>query len=116
HTAAGTVRARAVVNAAGPWVNTVTAMAGLPQQPIALVQGSHLVLDQPLPLPGVWYLEASDGRAVFAMPWQGGTLLGTTEVEVAGPDPAPRVSAAESDYLLATLRRYLPDFAPAISA
>lgn len=116
HTAAGTVRARAVVNAAGPWVNTVTAMAGLPQQPIALVQGSHLVLDQPLPLPGVWYLEASDGRAVFAMPWQGGTLLGTTEVEVAGPDPAPGVSAAESNYLLATLRRYLPDFAPAISA
>lgn len=116
--AAGTVRARAVINAAGPWVNAVAALAGaeLPQPEISHVKGSHLVLDQPLPVPGVWYMEAADGRAVFAMPWRGQTLLGTTEVEVAGPDIAPEPDTAEVDYLLATLRRYLPEFQPGISA
>jgi glycerol-3-phosphate dehydrogenase len=58
-------------------------------------------------LPGIFYLEApSDGRAVFVMPWRGATLVGTTEVEVDTPDAIP--SQREIDYLLDTVRHYLP--------
>lgn len=118
HSPIGTVRARAVVNAAGPWVHHVATLAGksIPQRPSSFVQGSHLVLDEALPLPGVWYLEAMDGRAIFALPWQGGTLLGTTEVEVPEPAPGanPQPSQEEETYLLTTLRRYLPTFRPTV--
>lgn len=112
----GCFQATSVVNAAGPWVDTVAALAqpAPPRPSIALVQGSHLVLAEPLPVPGVWYLEAEDSRAVFAMPWRQGCLLGTTEVEVAATDQTPQPSQAEHDYLLATLQRYFPRWRPTV--
>ncbi|MFC6980630.1 FAD-dependent oxidoreductase [Microbulbifer taiwanensis] len=75
-----TLRCRALVNCSGPWVadtNTrCTPPAPLP--PIDLVAGTHIQL--PLSLgEKIFYVEAEDGRAVFVMPWQGKTLVGTTE-------------------------------------
>jgi len=119
HTPAGRFQARAVVNAAGPWVNRVSALAGdrVPRRASSHVQGSHLILAEPLPLPGAWYLEAADRRAVFALPWQNGTLLGTTEVDVDEPrfGVHPEVTAAEETYLLATLARYWPALQPRVA-
>ena len=101
-------RARALVNAAGPWVNEVIARcdsAG-PARALSWVKGTHIVLP-PTAKPGIFYLEAPrDGRAIFVMPWQGRTLVGTTEVEIDAPHAAP--TPAEIDYLLATLRAYFP--------
>lgn len=105
--------ARSVVNAAGPWVNDVLARCAQPPQALSWVKGSHILLPAAA-LPGIFYLEAPrDGRAVFVMPWQGHTLVGTTEVEVDRPDTAAP-DAAEIDYLLATLRHYFPDFSTAV--
>lgn len=91
-----------VVNAAGPWVNRVLSRItpAVAPCPVDLVAGTHIVLPRPLER-GVYYVEAADGRAVFAMPWQGKTLVGTTETPFAG-DPADVVPlSAEIDYLLA---------------
>lgn len=53
--------------------------AGAATPRIELVQGAHLVLDQPR-IEHCYYLEVpEDGRALFLLPWQGRTLLGTTE-------------------------------------
>jgi len=79
---------RVLVNAAGPWVNGVLARIDPrpPQQPVDLVQGSHIEVTGQLK-EGIYYVEVPrDGRAVFAMPWKNHTLVGTTETKFRG-DP-----------------------------
>lgn len=101
---------RALVNAAGPWVNHVLAQITppVPRPEIELVQGSHVVIDGGLQR-GIYYVEAEDRRAVFVMPWRGGlTMIGTTETPFSG-DPAQAAPRREEiDYLLRTYRRYFP--------
>jgi glycerol-3-phosphate dehydrogenase len=102
--------ASVLVNAAGPWINTVAGRIHPPPPTtaVALVQGSHLVLEGRIEKGG-YYLEApADRRAVFLLPWKGRTLLGTTETVYSG-DPADVAPlAAEEAYLLETLRHYFP--------
>lgn len=103
---------RALVNAAGPWVNR--AMDRIDPRPILseieLVQGSHILL------PGevgerIYYLEApQDRRAVFVMPWKDNLLVGTTETVFEG-DPADTAPTAEEiAYLLRAFNHYFPRF------
>ncbi|HET8709839.1 MAG TPA: FAD-dependent oxidoreductase [Spongiibacteraceae bacterium] len=101
--------ARAVINATGPWVNALLERCSPAPTARALsyVKGTHIVLP-PHNLPGIFYIEAPrDGRAVFVMPWQGKTLVGTTEMEINTPTAAP--SPTEIDYLIETVRAYFPD-------
>lgn len=100
------VRARALVNAAGPWVNQLAELIpGVPKAPLEWVQGTHIVL--PVQIPGCFYLEApSDRRAVFALPWQGQTMVGTTETHLDQPEASPLPE--EVDYLLEVFNHYFP--------
>jgi len=100
----------ALLNAAGPWVNTVLARVTprVPPSAIELVQGTHIVLDGPLQR-GVYYTEAEDRRAVFVMPWRSMTLVGTTETRFRGDPAQVRPQTAEVEYLLRTFRRYFPE-------
>lgn len=103
-------RATCVVNAAGPWVNQVSALLQPPPPSLAVewVAGTHLELNLP-PGSGVFYLESpADRRAVFVMPWQGRTLIGTTERSYQGDPAAVVPSEAEIDYLLGTYNHYFP--------
>lgn len=101
---------RALVNAAGPWVNTVLTSieyAHTPE-PIDLVQGTHIVLAGETSR-GAYYLEAPrDRRALFVLPWQGATLVGTTETPYHGDPADVRPLPEEIDYLLGTFRHYFP--------
>jgi glycerol-3-phosphate dehydrogenase len=103
-------RCTALVNAAGPWINSVLERITprAPRPAIELVQGTHIVLDGTLQR-GVYYTEAGDGRAVFVMPWRGMTLVGTTETRFRGDPAQVRPQAAELEYLLQTFRRYFPE-------
>lgn len=107
-----TCRARALVNCAGPWVQSILARItpGSPSNPIDLVQGTHLVLDAPAS-EGIYYLEVpEDGRGVFRMPWQGKTLVGTTETPFEGTNPSEVTPLpAERDYLKSALAHYFPN-------
>lgn len=101
---------RVLVNAAGPWVNTVLERVRprLTPPPITLVQGAHLVLEDP-PRCGVYYMESPrDRRGVFLMPWHGHALLGTTETAYHGDPGAVQPLDAECDYLLETLHHRFP--------
>jgi glycerol-3-phosphate dehydrogenase len=103
-------RAHTLVNAAGPWANDILARLtpAVTPRPVELVQGTHLLLEGAT-RQGVYYVEAvRDRRAVFVMPWQGHTLVGTTETRYTG-DPA-RVAPLppEIAYLHETFRRYFP--------
>lgn len=105
-----TCRSRVLVNAAGPWATRV-ARAIHPSifvPDVELVQGTHIVLP-PRVTAGIYYVESpSDGRAVFVMPWQGATLIGTTETPYRGDPAEVRPLPEEEAYLLAVAARYFP--------
>lgn len=110
-----TLHCRVLVNAAGPWINTVASRVdpGPPVLAVSLVQGSHLVLDKPLSA-HCFYLESPDDhRGVFAVPWRGKTLLGTTEKAFSGDPDHVEASGEEEAYLLRTLARYFPGYVEA---
>jgi len=108
--------ARVLVNAAGPWASRV--LGCIDPAPVCraveLVQGAHIHVRGRLDA-GIYYLEApQDGRAVFVMPWQEGTLVGTTETRFDGAPGDVRVLPAERDYLLTVLEQYFPGFPSAV--
>ena len=85
------MRARALVNAAGPWVDGVLAATGR-NHPAShharLVKGSHIVFRSSTTGPQCYTLQSADGRVVFTIPYEDGfTLVGTTDVPFDG-DPA----------------------------
>jgi glycerol-3-phosphate dehydrogenase len=99
-----------LVNASGPWVNHV--MAGIspidPGLAVELVQGTHIVLDNPPP-DGVFYVEAPrDRRAIFIIPWYDKMLVGTTETVYTGEPGEEAPLAAEIEYLREVFRHYFP--------
>lgn len=104
------VRARAVVNATGAWADGLRGQVG-GRPRLRVLRGSHLFLPwAKLPLTrAVTFLHPRDGRPVFIFPWEGVTLVGTTDVDHASaPSTDLRISAAEADYLLAAVERLFP--------
>ena len=104
------VRARVVVNAAGPWANRVLerVKGGARSREMELVSGAHVEFEGAIER-GIYYTESpSDRRAVFVMPWKGRTLVGTTETPFDGDPADVAPTDAEIDYLEAILRRYFP--------
>lgn len=102
------IRSRALVNAGGPWVNSVLARIDpMPEKlAIDLVQGTHLVIPGKLQQ-GMYYLEApQDQRAIFAMPWGNRILLGTTESLFSGDPSQVQPLESEIRYLLAVYNHY----------
>jgi len=102
--------ARVVVNAAGPFCDAVRRLADPALPPlVAASRGSHVVLPGSF-LPGTDALlvpDTPDGRVLFAIPWHGHTLVGTTDVPVTHPDPDPRPTDDEIAFILETAGRYL---------
>ncbi|PIE07318.1 MAG: glycerol-3-phosphate dehydrogenase [Rhodobacterales bacterium] len=103
-------RAKALVNATGPWVSRLLHdTLGLPSQDrIRLVRGSHVVVPRLFTHDRAYTLQGSDGRVVFAIPYeQDFTLIGTTDRDH-GDDPAgPECTDEEVAYLCATISGYL---------
>src|SRR5262249_36526250 len=95
-----TVRARALVNASGPWVARINdTILRLPSRTkIRLAKGSHIVVPRLHAHERAYLLPAYDGRFVFAIPYQDRyTLIGTTDTDYKG-DPG-QVSASAEDIL-----------------
>jgi glycerol-3-phosphate dehydrogenase len=105
----GHVRARCVVNATGFWADGLRSGLGAPM--LRPLRGSHLVFPLwKLPVAqSVSLLHPRDGRPVFATPWEGVALVGTTDLDHHGdPDVEPRMAAAETAYLIEALRHAFP--------
>lgn len=110
-------RARVLVNAAGPWVNDILQNVQPPPSrlQVDLVQGTHILLAGDV-TSGIYYMEAPrDRRAVFAMPWRGQLMVGTTETPFHDNPATVHPLASEIDYLLETLGHYFPAYADAES-
>jgi glycerol-3-phosphate dehydrogenase len=103
------VTARALVNAAGPWVaDVVSSVAGLnPPAQIRNVKGSHIVVDRLFEHDRAYIFQTADGRVCFAIPYERDfTLIGTTDEDVTGDPADPKISETETDYLLGAVSDY----------
>jgi glycerol-3-phosphate dehydrogenase len=104
------VRARVVINAAGAWADQVRSQMECAPR-LRPLRGSHLVLPfNRLPLTrSITFLHPADGRAVFAIPWEGAVIFGTTDVDQESPIVTdPPISDAEAEYLLTGLQKVFP--------
>jgi len=112
------VHARSVVNAAGVWVDALREMDGSAHQAqgggvvkpmVAPSQGVHLVVDRSF-LPSSTALmvpKTADGRVLFAVPWLGRVILGTTDTPRHDLAREPRAFAEEVAFILRESARYL---------
>ncbi len=109
-----TLRARCVVNAAGVWVDEFRqkdgdAVGRKTQAMVAPSQGVHVVVDREfLPTDHALLVpKTTDGRVLFAVPWLGKTILGTTDTPRLDLDREPRPFKEEIEFILRESARYL---------
>jgi glycerol-3-phosphate dehydrogenase len=103
------VQARLVINAAGPWVDTVLKDVFGQNDPsnVRLVQGSHIVVKRLFDHDRCYIFQNADKRIVFAIPYENDyTLIGTTDQDYATDPGSAAISDSEVDYLLAAANHY----------
>lgn len=106
------VRARVVINVAGPWIDRVFRRNAPDQQRLnGGTKGSHLILD---PFPGapgdvVYYESKTDGRLVLVIPWMGRFMIGTTDLRFDDDPNEARCDAEEMAYLLGEVNALVPE-------
>ena len=104
------VRARMVVNAAGPWVDEVLgrAIPGEAHENLRLVKGSHLIFPRLFGGEHCYIFQNKDDRIVFAIPYERNfTLVGTTDVGFEGDPSGIDISAGEARYICDAVNEYL---------
>jgi len=105
------IRAKKVVNAAGPWVDSIRQMdqskAG---KTLQLSKGVHLVIDQSrFPLKQSVYFDTPDGRMMFAIPREGKTYVGTTDTVYDEDIVHPHITAKDHYYIINAIHYMFPD-------
>lgn len=105
------IRAKRVVNAAGPWVDQVLGLAGEHSRRIGPTKGSHCVVDD---FPGapsscVFFESPDDTRPMFILPWLGRFMIGTTDLPYDGSIDDVRIDDEETDYLLSAVNTLIPE-------
>jgi glycerol-3-phosphate dehydrogenase len=103
------VRARAVVNATGPWaasfLNDATPRRS--GHELRLVKGSHIIVPRLFDHEFAYIFQAPDRRIIFAIPYERDfTLVGTTDIDHRGPQDAARIDPDEIAYLCRLANRY----------
>lgn len=105
------IRARVIINAAGPWVDRVLATVNR-ELPTFMggTKGSHIVVQSFAGAPtSAYYVEAAkDGRPFFIIPWNSQLLIGTTDIRYDGDPGEVRASEEEIRYLLDETNRVFP--------
>ncbi|MDG2461474.1 MAG: glycerol-3-phosphate dehydrogenase/oxidase [Luminiphilus sp.] len=105
-----TLRARAVVNAAGPWVDEVCGLERDHEPRLALSRGVHLVFNHAdLPVRSTVVMRTHDGRRIFAVPLGLYTYIGTTDDYHPDCEYWPPVTEQDVRYLLSETQRVMPE-------
>jgi glycerol-3-phosphate dehydrogenase len=107
------VQARAIANAAGPWVGELLREALSPgtnqkaSYAVRLVKGSHIVTRRLFEHDHAYIFQNPDKRIIFAIPYERDfTLIGTTDVEYRGDPSRVAITAEETQYLCESINRY----------
>jgi glycerol-3-phosphate dehydrogenase len=106
HLNGGTFHYDVIINAAGPWAEALLHQSGIASSHhLDLVRGSHLLLNRPASR-GLLVESPQEERFCFILPYQGKTLLGTTEIQQTLDDPI-ECTPQERSYLLNIYNRYI---------
>lgn len=111
----GTITAKAIVNAAGPWVSDIINDGlSLPaHNRLRLVKGSHIIVPKLFKGEEAYILQNKDGRIIFAIPYEHDfTLIGTTDVPYDGDPALVRISESEINYLCHHINAYFKPTLP----
>lgn len=105
-----TIRASKIINAAGPWVDTLRELDKSKQgKSLHLTKGVHIVIDQKkFPLRQAVYFDTSDRRMVFAIPRDGKAYIGTTDTNYTGNLENPEMTKEDSQYLIKCANEMFP--------
>jgi glycerol-3-phosphate dehydrogenase len=104
-----TMRARAIVNAAGSWVGDIIKdrLHSQSQKHVRLIKGSHIVIPRLYEGNHAYFLQNPDGRIEFVIPYEHNyTLIGTTDIPFTGDPSNVVISAEETNYLCECVNRY----------
>ncbi|WP_133138682.1 glycerol-3-phosphate dehydrogenase [Legionella genomosp. 1] len=102
-----TITAKVVINAAGPWVESLNTLLGIKSEyKISMVQGSHFVVPKLYEGDHAYLLQNTDNRIVFVIPYYGHTMIGTTDVPFSGDLDHVAISPIEINYLFKLVRGY----------
>ena len=104
------VKARVLVNAAGPWVGDViqNRVRLNSSENVRLVRGSHIVTKKLYDHDKCYFFQGTDGRIIFAIPYESDfTLIGTTDADHTDPDTPPTCTDEERDYLIRFINGFL---------
>jgi len=103
------VRARVLVNASGPWMDSTLANIehSLTREHIRMVKGSHIIINKLFEHQRAYIFQNEDGRIIFAIPYeQDFTLIGTTDLDFDGDPGDVKISEAETEYLCSAASEY----------
>ena len=106
------VNPKLIVNAAGPWIDSVNRGLGIDEHYIGGTKGSHLVLDNPALRQAIgdkeFFFENKDGRIVLIFPFYDKLIIGTSDIPIENPDEA-RCTPEEEQYFIDLVKRVFPD-------
>ncbi len=103
------LRAKAIANAAGPWVNDIIGRVagGNSERAVRLVKGSHIIVPKFWDGQQAYLVQNHDKRVIFINPYEGDkALIGTTDIAFDGVPDDVAVEQSEIDYLIAAVNRY----------
>ena len=103
------IKARAIVNAAGPWVNDLfsSVFQHFPPKEVRLIKGSHIIVPKIHNEAYAFILQNVDGRIVFVIPYEEAfSLIGTTDEDFTSNPSDAVISENEIDYLIETVNQY----------
>lgn len=103
------ITAKMIVNAAGPWVGELLGQTlGLQtNEGVRLVRGSHIVTRKLYDHDKAYFFQGTDGRIIFAIPYEGDfTLIGTTDQDHLDPNTPVECSPEEQEYLINFASQY----------
>jgi glycerol-3-phosphate dehydrogenase len=104
-----TVRSKVIINAAGPWVADVLSgtIRSNTRSKVRLVQGSHIIVRKLFDHDKCYIFQNTDGRIIFAIPYEGEfTLIGTTDQDYQGDPSEVKITPSEISYLCAAASEY----------
>lgn len=104
------VRAAVVVNSTGVWTDSIRGLSGVEEKVLRPTKGVHLVLKKERldVRHAVAMLAPQDGRVMFAIPWNGRTVLGTTDTDEVVDPSVVQVETRDVEYLLAAANHQFP--------
>ncbi|RUR09662.1 glycerol-3-phosphate dehydrogenase [Legionella sp. km772] len=101
------VKAKTLINAAGPWVEATAKLLNIPlQHQMTLVKGSHIIVPKLYEGKHAYFLQHQDKRVIFVIPYHGYSMIGTTDIPFNTNLDQMHISNEETDYLINLTNSY----------